>query len=71
MSPQDLSDWSTVEDLPVRSAGLITKTHAKRLFRDRTLNGLAAKGAAAMVGRKALVHVPKVLDHVLGQDAAA
>ena len=71
MSPQNLSDWSSVEDLPARSAGIITRTHAKRLFRDRAVNGLAAKGAAAMVGRKALMHVPKVLDYVLGQNAAA
>lgn len=71
MFTQDLNDWSTVENLPARSNGLISKTYAKRLFRDRATNGLAVKGAAAMVGRKALVHVPKVLDHVLGQDVAA
>ena len=40
MTPVDLSEWFTVAELPARTNGLISTTHAKRLFRERKTNGL-------------------------------
>jgi hypothetical protein len=65
---QDLAEWVSPGEVPSRTDGLISETLAKRLFRERETNGLEAKGAAVLIGRKARVHLPSVVDYVLGAD---
>jgi hypothetical protein len=69
MNLESLTEWVPVSQVPNLTSGRITLTHAKRLFRDRNSNGFAASGAARIVGRHGLVHVPTLLDLVFGQEA--
>jgi len=65
MHPQELSDWAQPADLPARTNGVVSLTMAKKLLRDRDRNGLAAAGAAAVVGKKGWLRVSAVLAYVL------
>jgi hypothetical protein len=65
MHTHELSDWAQPADLPARTNGVVSLTMAKKLLRDRDRNGLAAAGAAAVVGKKGWLRVSAVLTYVL------
>lgn len=65
-TPVDPNEWVTPSELPARTNGIISLTRAKHLLRDRETNGLGAIGAARLIGRKGVLHLPTVLTRELG-----
>lgn len=67
----DPIEWVQPHEVPARTQGRITLTHAKRLLAQRETNGLAAIGAARLVGRAGYLHLPTVLARVFELNSAA
>ena len=67
MKLQDLTEWTEVRDIPQLTDGLVSRTHAKRVFRERSANGLKEAGGAALIGKVAMVHLPTFLDLVFNK----
>ena len=67
MELHDLTEWAEVRAIPQLTDGLVSHTHAKRVFRERSANGLEEAGGAALVGKVAMVHLPTFLDLVFNK----
>jgi hypothetical protein len=66
MDLQDLQNWHRVDVIHEITGGRITRTAARKIFRERATNGLEASGGARMVGRTGMANVPVFLDFVFG-----